>query len=348
MELTLRRPFDAHVHLRDGVFLDTVVPQVAAHFGRALVMPNLQPPVTTVAEAEGYRQRILARVPAGRDFDPLMSLYLTPTTTPAEIERAAASPVVVAVKLYPAGATTHSAAGVRDFERLDPVLDAMAEHGLLLLVHGEVTDDEIDIFDREARFVDRVLGPLVERHRRLRVVLEHVSTRAGVDFVMGAHEGVAATLTAHHLLHNRNDLLAGGVRPHYYCLPVLKREEDRRALVEAAVTGDRFFLGTDSAPHPRAAKESACGCAGAYTTPVALALYAACFAGAGALDRLEDFAVGRGERFYGLEPTPGRLRLRRVRQVVPDSYAVGEDCLVPLHAGEALEWSVEDVPTAGA
>lgn len=339
MELNLPRAFDAHVHLRDGAALATVVPHVAQSFGRALVMPNLRPPVTTTADALAYRDRILAHVPAGLDFEPLLALYLTDQTSPAEIGRAAATPGVCAVKLYPAGATTNSAAGVTSMERVADALAAMEEQGILLLVHGESTQHDVDVFDREARYLDDVLAPLVARYPRLKVVLEHITTREGVDFVRDAREGVAGTLTAHHLLYNRNALLVGGLHPHYYCLPVLKREEHRRALVEAATGGEpRFFLGTDSAPHPRAAKECAEGCAGCYTSPHALELYAEVFEDAGALERFADFAVHFGSRFYGLPDPPGQVRLVREESPIAASYPFGDDVVVPLRAGATTRW----------
>jgi dihydroorotase len=340
-EITLRRPFDAHVHLRDGSALPTVVPHVARDFGRALVMPNLTPPVTTTEAALAYRERILEHVPDGVDFEPLMALYLTDTTTPEEIARAATTAGVVAVKLYPAGATTNSDAGVTSMDRVADALAAMEEHGLLLLVHGEVTHDEVDVFDREARYLDEVLAPVVEAHPHLRVVLEHVTTRDGVDFVRSARDGVAATITAHHLLYHRNHMLAGRIRPHLYCLPILKASPHRAALIEAA-TGDdpRFFLGTDSAPHGRSAKECAHGCAGCYTSPLALALYAEVFEEAGALDRLDAFAHTRGTAFYGLPEQPGTVTLRREEWAAPSSYPFGDEDVVPLRAGETLRWRV--------
>ena len=344
MELRLPSPFDAHVHLRDGAALATVVPHVAASFGRALVMPNLRPPVVEVDQALAYRGRILAHLPEGSRLEPLMALYLTDNTAPAEVERAAATPGIVAFKLYPAGATTNSDAGVTSMDRVAEALAAMEDSGVLLLVHGEVTRPEVDVFDREKRFLEEVLAPVVADHPRLRVVLEHVTTREGVDFVRGAREGVAGTITPQHLLHNRNHLLVGGVRPHLYCLPVLKREEHRRALVEAATADDgRFFLGTDSAPHPRSAKECAEGCAGCYTSPHALELYAEVFEEADALERLADFAAGRGTRFYGLEPDPGpEVVLRREEGPVPASYVFGDDVVVPLRAGGTTRWKRVD------
>jgi dihydroorotase len=341
VELKLAAPFDAHVHLRDGVALESVVPHVARDFGRALVMPNLKPPVTTVAHALAYRERILGCQLPGQDCDWLMSLYLTDNTRPDEIVKAAGTEFVVALKLYPAGATTNSHHGVTDYARIDETLAAMSEHGLLLLVHGEVTHGEVDVFDREARFLDEVLAKILVRHPDLRVVLEHVTTAEGVNFVEQGGDRVAGTLTAHHLLYNRNDLLVGGLHPHLYCLPVLKRERHREALMAAAAGGSgRFFLGTDSAPHGREAKECAEGCAGCYTSPVALALYAEAFERAGALDRLEDFASHFGADFYGLPRATGTIRLEKAATPVSDSYAFGDDSLVPLRAGQTVAWRV--------
>jgi len=341
--LTLTRPDDWHVHLRDGPSLTHTVAHVAARFARAIVMPNLVPPVTTAASLRAYRERILAARPPGSDFEPLMTLYLTDATTPAVV-RDAHEAGAVAAKLYPAGATTHSDAGVTDLRHLDPALEALASCGMPLLVHGEVTDPAVDIFDREAAFIDAHLAPLVGRHPDLRVVFEHVTTADAVAFVEAAPERVAATITAHHLLLNRNHLLAGGVRPHLYCLPVLKRERHRQALI-AAATGDcpRFFLGTDSAPHARHRKEAACGCAGAYTAHAALELYARAFEAAGALDRLDAFASHRGPAFYGLPRNAGEVVLVRRPWRVPDVLPFGEEDLVPLFAGEALEWALEGV-----
>lgn len=342
--LTLRQPDDWHLHLRDGASLPQTVAASARSFARAIVMPNLQPPVTDLDSALAYRQRILAALPEGSDFRPLMTLYLTDTTGPATIQAAADSGAVFGVKLYPAGATTHSDAGVTDLARCTPALEAMAEAGLPLLVHGEVTDPEVDIFDREREFLERVLAPLLERHPRLRVVLEHVTSRAGVEFVRQGPERLGATLTAHHLLINRNHLLAGGIRPHHYCLPVAKRERDREALLEAAVSGHpRFFLGTDSAPHTRAAKETVCGCAGIYTAPLALELYARAFEQAGALERLNDFAGRFGAQFYGLPLNSGRVTLEREPWQVPEAYPLGDGTVRPMAAGETLEWRLRGV-----
>ncbi|MDX1605030.1 MAG: dihydroorotase [Candidatus Competibacterales bacterium] len=341
--LTLTRPDDWHLHLRDGELLAAILPYSARRFARALVMPNLVPPIATTAQALAYRDHILAALPAGMDFEPLMSLYLTDRTEPLEIVRAKLSGHVLAAKLYPAGATTHSAAGITAIEVLYPVLDAMQEHDLVLCVHGEVTDPRTDIFDREAAFIDRVLEPLVGRFPALRVVLEHVTTREGIDFVRAAPGRVAATLTPQHLRHNRNTLFRGGLRPHHYCLPVLKRETHRQALVEAATSGDpRFFLGTDSAPHRRHDKESDCGCAGCFSAPAALEFYAELFAQAGALDRLECFASHHGADFYGLPRNQGTVTLVREPWDIPELVACCGDSLVPLDAGETLGWRLTD------
>jgi dihydroorotase len=316
-----------------------VVADSARQFGRAIVMPNLRPPVTTVAAALAYRDRIRAALPGGTGFEPLMALYLTDSTAPDEIRRAAEEPGVVAFKLYPAGATTHSDAGVSSLEVVYPALAAMERHAVPLLVHGEVTDPAIDIFDRERVFIDRHLAPLTERFPALRLVLEHITTRDGVQFVEAAGANVGGTLTAHHLLYNRNALLAGGVRPHFYCLPVLKRETHRQALLAAATGGNpKFFLGTDSAPHSRPAKEAACGCAGCYTAHAALELYAEAFDAAGALERLEAFAGFHGPDFYGLPRNATRVALERAAWTVPERLPFGGEDLVPLRAGETLRW----------
>jgi dihydroorotase len=337
--LVIRRPDDWHLHLRDAAALAAVLPFTAARFARAIVMPNLTPPVTTTAAALAYRSRILAALPPGAQFEPLMTLYLTDTTPVEEISRARASGAVLGCKLYPAGATTHSAAGVTDLRRLDAVFERMAEAGMVLEVHGEVTDPQVDVFDREARFIDTALAPLVERHRGLRVVFEHITTRAAVDFVLSAREGIAATVTPQHLLMNRNALFTGGLRPHHYCLPVLKAEAEREALLAAVTRGTpRLFLGTDSAPHGRAAKETACGCAGIFSAHAALELYAEAFAGAGALDRLEGFASCHGADFYGLPRNRGTITLLPEPWEVPARYPFGTDELVPLRAGERIAW----------
>ena len=338
-EITLIRPDDWHAHFRDGAVLADVVPATVRRFARAVAMPNLSPPVTTTAAALAYRDRILAAVPAGASFEPLMTLYLTDETGAEEIRRAAASGRVLGVKLYPAGATTNSAHGVTDLERCAPALDTMQERGLALMVHGEVTDADVDVFDREREFVERTLASLVERFPGLKVVLEHVTTADGVGFVRGARDGVAATITAHHLLLNRNALFEGGLRPHHYCLPVLKRERHRAALLDAATSGDkRFFLGTDSAPHPRHAKESACGCAGMYTAHAGIELYAEAFDRAGALPKLEAFASRNGPAFYGLAPNRGTITLRRESWPVPAEMPMGGDVLVPFRGGGRVAW----------
>ena len=336
--LTLRRPDDWHVHLRDGAALAAVLPFTAARFARAIVMPNLTPPVTTAAAALAYRARILAALPAAAHFEPLMTLYLTDNRAVEEITGAREAGCV-GCKLYPAGATTHSEAGVRDVRRLDAVFERMAETGLVLQVHGEVTDPAVDIFEREARFIDTVLAPLVARHPRLRVVLEHISTRAAVDFILTARSGLAATVTPQHLLMNRNALLAGGLRPHHYCLPVLKAEEDRAAVLEAVLRGSpRLFLGTDSAPHARATKETACGCAGIFSAHAGIELYAEVFAAAGALGKLEGFASDHGADFYGLARNAATITLVAEPWEVPAHYAFGAAELVPLRAGERIGW----------
>jgi dihydroorotase len=342
LTLTLPRPDDMHLHVRDGAVLRDVVPATARVFGRAILMPNLKPPVRTTAEAAAYRDRVLAAVPPGVTFEPLMVLYLTDRTDPAEMERAKGSGFVHGVKLYPAGATTNSDSGVTDIAALDPVFSAMADVGMPLLVHGEVTHGEVDVFDREAVFLEQVLRPLLARHPRLRCVLEHITTAEGVTFVRSFDDGrVGGTLTAHHLLLNRNALFEGGIRPHHYCLPVLKRESHRLALVEAAISGDpRFFLGTDSAPHPRHLKEHACGCAGMYTAPHALALYAEVFDAEGALDRLPAFASEFGAQFYGLPVATQTVTLRREPVVVPATLQLGSDVVVPFRAGGTVAWAV--------
>ncbi len=338
--LTLARPDDWHLHLRDGALLAAVPPDTARRFARAMVMPNLDPPVRTVDEARAYRARILAALPTGMRFEPLMTLYLTEDTSPGEIARAKASGLVHAVgEAFLAGATTNSAFGVSDFARCEAVFAAMAEAGLPLLLHGEVTDADVDVFDREAVFIERHLIPIVERFPRLKVVLEHITTREAVEFVAAAPANVAATITAHHLLLNRNAMFAGGIRPHAYCLPVLKRETHRQALIAAATGGNpKFFLGTDSAPHPRRAKESACGCAGIYSAHAALELYAEVFEQAGALDKLEAFASIHGPDFHGLPRNRETLTLERRRWTVPPEFNPGEDVLVALRAGETVAW----------
>ena len=338
--LTLTRPDDWHLHLRDGAALAAVLPDTARRFARAIVMPNLKPPLTSVAMAAAYRDRILAALPSGIEFTPLMTLYLTDNMPPAEIDTARASGFVHAVKLYPAGATTNSDAGVSDLKKCAATLARMEKLGVPLLVHGEVTDPAVDIFDREAVFIDNVLRPLLQDFPGLKVVLEHITTRDGIDFVTGSGANVAGTLTAHHLLLNRNAIFAGGIRPHHYCLPVLKRESHRRALVAAAISGNpKFFLGTDSAPHAQSTKEATCGCAGCYTANAGIELYAEVFDAESALDKLEAFASHFGPDYYGLPRNSATITLRREAVAIPASldYLPG-DRLVPLRAGEAVAW----------
>ena len=346
--LTLTRPDDWHLHLRDGDVMESVLPDTARRFARAIVMPNLSPAVTTTGQALAYRSRIQAALPAGMRFEPLMTLYLTEATLPAEIARAKASGIVHAVKYYPAGATTNSASGVTDLERVYPVLAAMEHHGLPLLMHGEVTDPDVDVFDREAVFVDRHLAPLMRTFPGLRMVLEHITTSTAAEFVIQAPDNVAATITAHHLLLNRNALFAGGLRPHHYCLPLLKREAHRRALVAAATGGDpKFFLGTDSAPHARRAKESACGCAGIYTAHAAIELYAEVFDQAGALDRLEAFASFHGPDFYRLPRNADTLTLEKRDWLVPETVRFGDEAGIPFRAGATMAWQLADAAPTG-
>ncbi|MDO8698883.1 MAG: dihydroorotase [Rhodoferax sp.] len=337
-EITLTRPDDWHLHVRDGDALNTVVPHTAAQFGRAIIMPNLRPPVTTAAAALAYKERIKAAVPPGVQFEPLMTLYLT-DNLPADEIRRARDAGVVAAKLYPAGATTNSDAGVTDLRKTYKTLEAMQREGLLLLVHGEVTSPEIDLFDREAVFIDTQLIPLRRDFPELKIVFEHITTREAAQYVQDADRFTAATLTAHHLLYNRNAIFTGGIRPHYYCLPVLKRETHRLALVAAATSGsDKFFLGTDSAPHPAHLKEHATGCAGCYTAHAAIEMYAEAFDAAGALDKLEAFASFHGADFYGLPRNGGTITLKREAWTPPESYAFGQAELKPLRSGEALPW----------
>jgi len=343
--ITLRRPDDLHLHLRDGESLRSVLPFTAARFARAVVMPNLRPPVTTTEQALAYRRRILAALPAGMAFEPLMTLYLTDRTEPAEVDRAGASGHIIGFKLYPAGATTHSDAGVTDIRRVDAVLSRMEEQDTVLQVHGEVTDPDVDVFEREARFIDAVLAPLAARFPRLRIVFEHITTRAAAEFVLGSRHGIAATITPQHLLMNRNALFAGGIRPHHYCLPVLKSQSDREALLAVVASGDpRFFLGTDSAPHARGAKETACGCAGIFSAHGAMELYAEAFESAGALARLEAFASEHGADFYRLPRNEGRLTLVKAAWEVPRAYPFGAEELVPLRAGEHIGWRLAEQP----
>jgi dihydroorotase len=337
--ITLRRPDDWHVHLRDGAMLAAVVPFTARQFARAIVMPNLVPPVTDVAAARAYRERIFAALPPDADFTPLMTCYLTDATDPKEVARGFEEGAFAAVKLYPAHATTNSASGVTDYARIIPVLERMAGLGMPLLVHGEVTDPEVDVFDREAAFIDRVLDPLRRRLPELRIVLEHITTTEAVAYVETSGTNLAATITAHHLVINRNAIFAGGIRPHLYCLPIAKREKHRQALRRAATSGNpRFFLGTDSAPHGVAAKETACGCAGIFTAPCALETYTEVFEEEAALDRLEAFAALNGPAFYGLPPNEARITLRRESFAVPERFGEGKNGLVPFRAGKTLHW----------
>ena len=339
MRLTMTRPDDWHLHLRDGAALGAIVSHTAQRFGRAIVMPNLKPPATTTAAALEYRQRIVAALPAGCTFEPLMTLYLTDRTSAGEVARAKASRAVHGFKYYPAGATTNSDSGVTAMANVAGALAALEEHDLPLLVHGEVTDAAVDVFDREAVFIDRVLADIVRRHPRLRVVFEHVTTREAVEFVRDSGARVAATITPQHLLLNRNAIFAGGLRPHHFCLPVLKREMHREALVAAATSGSaQFFLGTDSAPHSRNAKEAACGCAGIYSAHAGIELYAEAFEQAGHLDRLEAFASFHGADFYRLPRNADAITLVRESWSVPGSYSFGDDVLVPFRAGETIAW----------
>jgi len=340
-QLTITRPDDWHLHVRDGDALTTVVPHTAAQFGRAIIMPNLRPPVTTAAQALAYKARIQAAVPAGVSFEPLMTLYLT-DNLPADEIRRAKDAGVVAAKLYPAGATTNSDAGVTDLRKTYATLDAMQKAGMLLLVHGEVTSPKIDLFDREAVFIDQQLMPLRRDFPELKIVFEHITTEEAAQYVLASDRFTGATITAHHLLYNRNAIFTGGIRPHYYCLPVLKREKHRLALVKAATGGNaRFFLGTDSAPHPAQLKEHATGCAGCYTAHAAMELYAEAFEAAGALGQLEAFASFNGADFYGLPRNTGTLTLKRQSWTPPESFAFGGAELKPLRSGEALAWKVE-------
>ncbi len=340
--LTLIRPDDWHVHLRDGDLLRKVLPDTARRFGRAIIMPNLKPPVRTTRDAAAYRERILAALPAGMQFEPLMTLYLTDNTDPAEIGRAKRSGIVHAVKYYPAGATTHSDLGVTELRKAYPVIAEMEKQGLPLLLHGEVTDPDVDIFDRERVFIERHLIPLAQTFPALKIVLEHITTADAAAYVGTAAPTIAATITAHHLLYNRNAMFQGGIRPHYYCLPILKRERHRLALVAAATSGNpKFFLGTDSAPHPQNAKQSSCGCAGIYTAHAAIELYATAFDAAGALGMLEGFASHYGADFYGLPRNTGKIQLVRQRWIAPDRIELDNDGLVPLGAGESIAWKIE-------
>ena len=338
-KITITRPDDWHLHVRDGEALRAVLPDTARQFARAIIMPNLKPPVRTVEEAGAYRERIIAAVPVGVAFEPLMTLYLTDNTSPDEIKRAKDSGFIKAVKYYPAGATTNSDSGVTDLRKCDAVFEAMQSVGLPLLLHGEVTDSHIDIFDREKVFIEKHLIPLALRFPKLRMVFEHITTANAVKFVLSANDNVAATITAHHLLFNRTDIFKGGIRPHYYCLPVLKREEHRLALLKAATGGNRkFFLGTDSAPHAKNTKEASCGCAGCYTALHAMALYAEAFESVDALDKLEGFASFHGADFYGLPRNTGKLTLQKTAWQIPDEIPFPASNIVPLRAGETLSW----------
>ena len=343
-QITLLQPDDWHVHLRDGEALQHTVAATARSFARAIVMPNLKPPVVDTAAAIAYRDRILAALPAGVSFEPLMTLYLTDATKVEEIARAKSSGVVKALKYYPAGATTNSENGVTSIDKVYPILEAMADTGMPLLLHGEVTDGNIDIFDREKVFIDRILVPLTQRYPTLKIVLEHITTSHAAAFVTQAGPLVAATVTAHHLLYNRTDMLAGGIRPHLYCLPILKRSTHQQALIDAVTSGNpRFFLGTDSAPHSRHLKEHPCGCAGCFTAHAALELYADVFEQAGALDRLEGFASLHGPDFYGLPRNTRRVTLEKAPWTVPADFVFGADRVVPLRAGELLQWRMTGV-----
>lgn len=341
--ITITRPDDWHLHLRDEEALATTVPDSAKYMGRAIIMPNLVPPVTTTDQAVRYRQRILSNRPQDSNFDPLMVIYLTDDTSAQEMKDAHASGEVYAAKLYPAGATTNSASGVTDVANIYPVLEAMSELGMPLLVHGEVTDNDIDIFDREAIFISRILTKVVEDFPKLKIVMEHITTKQAVDFVMSASANVAATITVHHLLYNRNHMLVGGIKPHFYCLPILKRNTHQQALIEAAISGSpKFFLGTDSAPHTKDNKEAACGCAGAYTSFAAIELYAQVFEQENALDKLEGFASHYGPDFYGLSRNNDTITLEKTSWQVPATLPLGTDIVVPLKANELVEWTVTD------
>ncbi len=341
MEIKLTRPDDWHLHLRDDALMASVLPDTARQFARAIVMPNLRPPITTTAQAVAYRERILKALPAGMKFEPLMTLYLTDITSAEEIKKAKASGVVHAVKLYPAGATTNSDAGVTDLRKTYAALEEMQHCGMPLLVHGEVTNADIDIFDREAVFIDKVMQPLLKDLPGLSVVFEHITTKDAAEFVTSAPDTIAATLTPQHLLYNRNAMLVGGIRPHFYCLPILKREMHREALVKAATSGSKkFFLGTDSAPHAQHTKENACGCAGCYSALCAIELYAEAFEAAGALDKLEAFASFYGADYYGLPRNTEKVTLRKEEWEIPASVGFGEHRLVPLRAGERMKWKL--------
>jgi dihydroorotase len=340
--LTITKPDDFHLHLRDGAALESIVNHTAAQFARAIVMPNLKPPVTTTELALEYRERILAAVDEQYDFEPLMTLYLTDNTSAEEIKTAAESKIIKALKYYPAGATTNSDQGVTDFKKTYTALEAMMKHNIPLLVHGEVTDDDVDVFDRESVFIDKILMPLVKDFPDLKVVLEHITTKAGVDFVLGSSDKVAATITPQHILLNRNDLFKGGLRPHNYCLPILKAEEDRKAVEQAAISGDKkFFLGTDSAPHERKDKETSCGCAGIFSAHIGIEIYTEAFDNLGALDKLEDFASHYGADFYELPRNKDKVTLIKEELNIPETIAFGDSVLVPFRAGETCSWQLK-------
>ncbi|MCH9697915.1 MAG: dihydroorotase [Gammaproteobacteria bacterium] len=340
--LTIVSPDDMHLHVRDGASLPYVVPHSSRQFSRAIIMPNLVPPVTQVKQAIAYQQRILAAVPPGLNFLPLMALYLTETTPVSEVINAANHPDIIGFKLYPAGATTHSGAGVNSLNRIYPLFEAMQEHQVPLLCHGEVTDKDIDVFDRERVFIEQELIPIRRTFPDLRIILEHITTREAVDFILGNNENTAATITAHHLMYNRNAMFKGGIKPHLYCLPLLKRNIHQQALIRAAISGDsRFFLGTDSAPHSKSRKEQSCGCAGCYTAHAALALYVEVFEDNNALDKLEGFASKHGAAFYGLQQNQSTLTLVRKPWTCPDHYEFNNDSLIPIAASEQLNWQVE-------
>lgn len=339
--ITITQPDDWHLHVRDGAALNTVIPHTARCFGRAIIMPNLKPPVTTTEQALAYQDRILSSIPAGSNFQPLMTLYLTDNTNPSEIQKAKDSGYVHAVKYYPAGATTNSDAAVTDINKTYDVLEVMESVGMPLLLHGEVTDGDIDIFDREAVFIDKILTPLSTRFPNLKVVLEHITTRQAAEFISTASDNIAATITPQHLLYNRNEIFKGGIRPHYYCLPILKREVHRQALNDAICSGShKFFLGTDSAPHSQANKESACGCAGIYSAHAAIEFYTEAFEQAGALDKLEGFASFHGADFYGLPRNTHKITLQKQAWTVPDSYDFNGEKLIPLRANETIGWQL--------
>lgn len=341
--LTLRQPDDWHIHLRDGAALSETCRSVSRYFRRAIVMPNLKPPVATVAQAEAYRERILAHVPEGNPFTPLMTLYLTESTSLSEIKKAAQHPHIYACKFYPAGATTHSDAGVRNIDAILPVLECMEANGLPLLLHGEVTDESSDIFDREKIFIDTVFQKLQKRFPALKMVFEHITTKDAVDFVKDAKDNIAATITPHHLLYNRNHMLSGGIKPHYYCLPVLKKNTHQQALIKAAISGhSRFFLGTDSAPHAINQKQSACGCAGIYSAPAAMEMYAEVFEQQKALDKLEKFASEFGARFYGLPLNETFITLKKQSWKMPEAFNLASEKVFPMCAGETIHWQLDD------